>query len=430
MKRVYVKTKKQPLFFEIPETWKLLSFAEFSDRMPGEDVKTIARKALERPISSPSLPERISADSSIAVIVEDLTRASPKKEILETLLEQLASLSVPDDQIAIVMALGTHRALSMDELSGAFGQELTQRYNFINHDCRSNDLVQIGNLKTGTPVKINSTVHSVDFKIGIGSIFPHPLNGFGGGGKILFPGVADFESILEHHLKYGFRGGSDLGLTDRNPFYEEIKSLAISGGLDFIINSVLDHNDRLYQIVTGDPVEAHRQGIHICESIISKSFDRKADLTIISAFPYTEGNQIMKPLAPASLITQKGGCIILVADCTVPLAEEYLAGCERFRAKNSGRLREAVFELFDNNQRILSDGAPEFNMSMAQALLAQDDYQVIIVTGDMEPKQARRIGFQHAPDLTSALTLAETFCPKPEVHIVPSGGVILPVIDR
>jgi hypothetical protein len=138
----------------------------------------------------------------------------------------------------------------------------------------------------------------------------------------------------------------------------------------------------------------------------------------------------MKPLAPASLITRPGGCIILVADCTVPLSEAYLNGCEHFRAKHKDHLREAVFDLFNNNRRILPDGAPEFNMSMAQALLAQNDYRVILVTRDIEADQVRKIGFQYASDLTSAFERVDQSYTEPEFHVVPSGGVILPVIHH
>ncbi len=430
MDQVYVKTKKQRLFFEIPKTWTLLTFAEFSDNPPRKDLKTAALSALKRPISSPPLTDRVSVEDAIAVIVEDLTRPSPKKEILRTLLEQLKAVSIPDEQIVIVMALGTHKAPSMDELSDAFGEDLTARYPFVNHDCHSPDLVPIGTLRSGRQVKISAKVHAADFRIGIGSIFPHPLNGFGGGGKILFPGVADFDSILEHHLKYAFRGGSDLGKTDGNPFYEGIETMAQLAHLDFIINSVLDHNDHLFEIVSGDAIDAHRHGIKICKRIISKEFEKKADITVISSFPYTEGNQIMKPLAPASLITRPGGCIILVADCTAPLTEAYLNGCEDFRAKHKDHLREAVLDFFDNNRQILPDEAPEFNMSMAQALLAQNDYRVILVTRDIHADQVWKIGFQHAPDLASAFEIADQYYTEPEVHVVPSGGVILPVIHH
>ena len=169
-------------------------------------------------------------------------------------------------------------------------------------------------------------------------------------------------------------------------------------------------------------------GIEICKGIISRKFEKKADVTFISAFPYTEGPQIMKPLAPATMITREGGCVVLFADCTAPFPDEYIAGCESFRKRHGDRLREGVLNLFGNNQRIVEDLAPEFNMSMAQALLAQNDFRVILVTEDIPTEEVRRIGFHFAEDPDEAFRMAEDACPNPEVHVVPSGGVILPVI--
>ena len=89
--------------------------------------------------------------------------------------------------------------------------------------------------------------------------------------------------------------------------------------MNFIVNSVLDHNDILYEVVCGEPVAAHQAGIAISRRILSMPFKGKSDVTIISSFPYTEGTQIMKPMAPASEITRLGGTVILAADCSVPL---------------------------------------------------------------------------------------------------------------
>jgi nickel-dependent lactate racemase len=220
-----------------------------------------------------------------------------------------------------------------------------------------------------------------------------------------------------------------LGRLKGNPFYEDVSAFAVQSGLNFIINSVLDHNDMLSTLVCGDPVEAHLAGVDLCKNIISMTFPKRADLTIISAFPYTEGPQIMKPLAPASEITKKGGVVVLVADCTVPLPDAYVAGCEGFRVQHASHLRDAVLGLFDQNSRIIEEGSPELNMSMAQALLAQDDFTVILVSDDITAETAKRLGFLYAENLNQAFTTAATFCTEPEVHIVPSGGVILPVLQ-
>ena len=246
----------------------------------------------------------------------------------------------------------------------------------------------------------------------------------------MFPAVANFDAILEHHLKYCFRGNARLGQLDGNPFYQEVCELTRAADLNFIVNSVLDHNDLLYQVVCGEPVAAHRAGVQISRRILSMPFEGKSDVTVISAFPYTEGTQIMKPLAPASEITRLGGTVILSADCTVPLADDYLVGCNAFRQKHQGRLREAVFDLFDNNQCIMEEGAPEFNMSMAQALLGQNDYRIILVSKDIPEQTARMLGFDYTREIQQAIEMARDKQPEANVHVVPAGGVILPVVEE
>ncbi|MBW2064894.1 MAG: nickel-dependent lactate racemase [Deltaproteobacteria bacterium] len=429
MVKAFVRCGRDTRYFEVPSNWKILTFAEFRDHPPKEELGKIIRKSLRNPIGAPALKDCISRSDRVTVLIEDQTRSSPKEIILRVLLEELHKAGVPRSNISVVVALGTHRGLPQEELDAVYGKDIVKRYFFTNHDCHAPDLVPVARFKTGTSIKINRRVHEATFKIGIGSIFPHPMNGFGGGGKILFPGVANFDAILEHHLKRSFRHGSGLGKLRGNPFYQEVCSLARAAGLDFIVNSVLDHNDRLYNLVCGDPLEAHLAGIDLSKQIITMNFQKRADVTVISSFPYTEGTQIMKPLAPASEITRAGGVIILVANCTVPLRDAYIEACEKFRMKHAGHLKEAVFGFFDNNRRIMEDGAPELNMSMAQALLAQDEFRVILVSEEIPQETTERLGFLYAQDLDRAFDLSATFCPKPEVHIVPSGGVILPMLE-
>ena len=429
MEKPFVRYKGKKYHFESPPGWKVLTFATFKDHSEEKDVEQLTRQALKHPIGTAPLRECLSSSDTVAIIIEDLTRASPKKRVLKTLLEVLNETGVKKGNISIVISLGTHRALSERELKDNYGEDVVTDYTVLNHDCLAPDLVPVAKLKTGAAVKINKRVHDATYKIGIGSIFPHPMNGFGGGGKILFPGVSNFNAILEHHLRYCFREGSELGILEGNPFYEEVCRLSKTAGLNFILNSVLDHNDRLYDLVGGDPVEAHQAGIQICKGIISRVFPKKSDLTVISAFPYSEGPQLMKPLAPASLITKAGGCIIVFADCTSPLTDAYIAGCEEFREKHGGNFRECVFGLFDKNQRLLEEGSPELNMSMTQALLAQDQYEVIFVSEDISRETIEHLGFHFAENAEQAFSMSATFNPRPEVHIVPSGGVILPILQ-
>ena len=44
-----------------------------------------------------------------------------------------------------------------------------------------------------------------DVRIGVGSVSPHPMNGFGGGGKLIFPGLAGIRTTHANHTRREFR---------------------------------------------------------------------------------------------------------------------------------------------------------------------------------------------------------------------------------
>ena len=427
MKSVFIFHRHKKISFEIPSQWSLLTFAKLDEYPSQKDVRKLTKNALRKPIHAKALKDSLSPSDKVAIVIEDLTRASPKKLILETLLEELKAFNIPTESISVIIALGTHRGLTPEELESTFGRELIDRYEFVNHDCHATDLMPVGRLKTGREVKINRKVHEATFRIGIGSIFPHPMNGFGGGGKILFPGVSDFDSIREHHLKYTFHEGTGLGKTKGNIFYEQVCAIARSAKLDYIINSILDQRDQVYDLVSGDPVRAHLAGIEKSRGIICQKFTKKSDLTIITSFPYAEGPQIVKPLAPAAMVTKEGGCIILAADCEGNLPDAFIESFERFHSMYGDNLLGGVLEHFENNRLIMEEGAIDFNMALAMTLAIQHRFKIILVSKDITREVGEKMGFIYAEDLEHAFDLSATICPpNPEVHIIPSGGVILP----
>jgi len=413
--------------FRMPPSWRLLTFADPGEGSPPEDIRRLVRNALANPVQSAPLRDRLSPADRVAIAVEDVTRSSPKKPILEGLLGELQSVGIPNEQVTILIALGTHRPLTPAELELTFGSELPASYAFINHDCRAPDMVPVGKLGTGATVKVNRRFHEATFRMGVGTISPHPMNGFGGGGKIIFPGVSDFDSIREHHLKWTFHPGTMLGRLEGNVFHEELVRTALAAGLDFILNTVLDQNDKVHHVVAGDPIGAHRVGVGISKALTSQTFGKKSDLTLITSFPYTEGPQIVKPLGPAAMITKEGGCIILAADCTGNLPDAFVKSFARFHERFSGRLQEGVLEHFRNNRLIMEEGAVDFNMALGMTLAIQDQFQVILLSKDISKNQAESMGFRYAGEMEEAFELGTRMCPPdPEVHIVPAGGIVFP----
>jgi hypothetical protein len=424
----YVHYRGGRLSFSLPPGWRLGTLARGPavDRPP--DPAELTRRALDHPIGAPRPADRVRPSDRAAVIVEDLTRASPKSRILPVVLDELKQAGLDPDRVTVVIALGTHRPLTDSELTDHFGPVIQAGYRVVNHDCHAPDLVEISRLPGGWPVKVHPAVAQADLVIGLGSIFPHPMNGFGGGGKILFPGVADFDAIRRHHMALTFADGSEIGRLSGNPFYETIRDVTTER-LDFIVNTVLDTQDRAVDMVAGHPVQAHLAGVEKCRPHITERFDQPADLVITSSFPYNEGPQIVKALAPAAMAAKPGAPIVLAADLIAPPPDFFVAAFESFHQNHGRDLAGAVIDRFRSNRLILDIGVLDLNMALGMTLRLQAQHPMVLMSGDIGAGEARRMGFGHAPDMESVWAAVENRLPRdPLVHVIPSGGVILPEV--
>src|SRR5215831_13047031 len=91
--------------------------------------------ALDAPIESPPLEERIAADDTVLIVVSDATRATGSAQIIELLLRRLTNLGVPARNVAIIFATGIHRAVRPEEKVQLLGATVAQRIRIIDHDA-------------------------------------------------------------------------------------------------------------------------------------------------------------------------------------------------------------------------------------------------------------------------------------------------------
>ncbi|MEE8413573.1 MAG: lactate racemase domain-containing protein [Dehalococcoidales bacterium] len=99
----------------------------------------------------------------------------------------------------------------------------------------------------GTDVYANEEVMKCDLKISISSVVPHPMNGFGGAGKIILPGVTSFETTAQNHQSHNEsmkehqdRPVAGMGVFDDNPLRFDIEEAATLAGLGFTINCIIN----------------------------------------------------------------------------------------------------------------------------------------------------------------------------------------------
>lgn len=284
------------------------------------DIKTVGsisdevQRALKNPINSKEINQLIKKGNKVVVLADDITRLTPVKEILPHVLNEINNGGVPDYDITLVIALGTHRPMTQDEINDKYGEEVVNRIKIINHNCLDKEqLKHYGTTRRGTDIWVNRLVVEADVRIGIGNIVPHHPTGWSGGAKILLPGVAGEHTTGQFHL---------LGATQQllgqieTPCREEMEDFAAATGFDFIINTILDRDGKLVRIVAGHIIAAHREGVKWGQRVFGAPFTEKTDITISSTFPVDyDLFQADKGIFSAIISTKTGGEIILLSPC-------------------------------------------------------------------------------------------------------------------
>ena len=284
-----------------PAGWKLHICA--SQGAPRLDAAQIAA-AFDNPIGTPRIRDAARGRASAAIVVDDLGRPTPAAEILPYVLEELAAAGVPKSETAIVVGCGSHRPLTEEEVALKVGAEVAAAYAVTSHNFMAGDLVGYGSLDDGTPVYINRTVAEAEFKICVGGIYPHGAVGFGGGSKLIVPGVAGFATIHHFHSFSASRGHGNIerkraeqgeagdatlidgGIRDHRDVSEGV---ARRIGLDMVANCVLTDRRQIGGLFVGDFVKAHRAGARFAQRVyathIPNRLRQEADLLVCNAYP-------------------------------------------------------------------------------------------------------------------------------------------------
>jgi lactate racemase len=416
--------------FALPDGWRVVKNAEIDAVSDHPDIAALVEHALTHPIGTPSLTDLARGKKRVAIVVDDLTRPTPRGTLLNSLVGFLNRQGVADDQIDVIIGLGTHRFVTDAEIRGAFGEDLTRRLRIANHDCHAEDLVCVGTLPHSGGVLINATFAKADLRIASGSILPHAWNGFGGGAKLVLPGIAGWDTIKRHHLALVTANGTWLGNLDDNPFHNEVCEAGRLSGLDFIVNAVYNAYEDVKGIVAGHFEEAYRHGAALCAREQGIAFEEAADITIASTFPYCDGPQTMKPLNPATMVTKKGGTVILYAD-------ELLGGCYpesmlkafgKALALADGDPRGLVFDYLSRGDLIAPEAPMDVNSAINTTLLFLSRVSVILVSKDADVEQAGQLGFDYAPSIDEAVARVARELPVATVNVLPAGGLVLPLL--
>jgi nickel-dependent lactate racemase len=292
------------------------------DFMNGKEAQEeVVEAALSHPYEMGPLEAMLTSQSTVAVIVNDITRATPTKIMLNPILKQLAQIGVPRENMAIIFANGSHRAQTSAEKEKLLGSQVLNEYRVYEHDAHDQSNLQLfGYTKRGTPVRINKIAAKADLRILTGMIKPHCQAAYSGGGKSILPGIAGIETIMYDHNFNAVKSGK-LGVLEDNLVRTDIEEAAQLIGKSFIINVILNPEKKIVAAVAGDMIAAHRAGCHMLDSICRFTVEKQADIGIVACGAptdinlYQAINGIVSMIKLKEPVLKRGGVIILVAEC-------------------------------------------------------------------------------------------------------------------
>jgi len=161
--------------------------------------------------------------------------------MVEELTRELGGVGVRDREISLLIATGSHRPTTREELNNILGPGLLERFRIKNHDCKDGDaLFNTGVTKNGMRVTVNKLVSDADIKILTGVITPHQTAGYSGGRKSVIPWIVGLSTLRAHHSFPIRPFGEMLGILNGNRFHEEALEADKMCRIDFILNAVLN----------------------------------------------------------------------------------------------------------------------------------------------------------------------------------------------
>ena len=281
------------------------------------DEKAAVLDALQNPIGSQPLLERISPDAKICIAFTDITRATPNDRIIPWLLEHLGG---PNDNITLLNQLGTHRPNTREELETMLTREVVANYRVLNHEPENPEaLVQVGTTADGTPALLNRHIVEADLRIITGFIEPHFFAGFSGGVKGIMPGCAGLETVMSNH---GAKNIGDpqatFGVTEGNPLWEELRDIALKTGPSFLLNVTLNEQRDITNVFAGDIIEAHKTGCVFVKKSAMQPVEQPFDIVVTtnSGYPLDLNlYQGVKGMSAGARVLKEGGTLILAAEC-------------------------------------------------------------------------------------------------------------------
>ncbi|MBT3381855.1 MAG: DUF2088 domain-containing protein [Lentisphaerae bacterium] len=265
-------------------------------------------RAFSRSVGALPIRETARGARTAAILVDDFRRPTPAEPLCLAILDELREAGVPREGISIILGGGAHRTMTQLENKHRLGAVMGQVGHVIPHDAFSTDVSFVGLTSRATPVLVNRVAAEADFSVSVSTAYPHTLTGWGGGAKMVLPGIAHVSTSTFHHTRIS--GGPWGCAPHLSPARLDIEEAAALMGLTMSVCAVMNGDKTLAGLRVGDPTRAHRSAVKLARKVCETDLAGfSPDLVIANAYPFDgDPTQLSKTTIPG----QRCGCPVLV----------------------------------------------------------------------------------------------------------------------
>jgi nickel-dependent lactate racemase len=417
--KIHLSYGKSGLDVEVPEK-NLLGVLNFGTSTPLANPGEVIARSLQDPIGSLPLAQLASTKQSACIVVCDITRPVPNKQLLPPVLQTLEESGIARSNITILLATGLHRPSTAAELDLILGEPIVSRYVVVDHHASVlAEQKYLGETARKTPVYIDKRYLEAELKITVGFIEPHLMAGFSGSRKMVAIGCAGEETIKTLHSPRMLddercREGS----IEDNPLHHELIEISRMAGHDFVLDVSLDAEKRITGVFAGHPLAAHAVGVEAVRRSVRATVKEPADIVVTTSagFPLDlTYYQAIKGMTAALSVLKKGGVLILAAECSEGL------GSERFTAMATRFSTAAEFDEWIHHHPVDID---QWQLQECLKALRQGD--VVVVAGGIHPEHKEKLFVRSAASVEEAIAQGlQKFGPQATIAVIPKGPYTL-----
>ena len=333
----------------------------------------------------------------MAISVCDVTRPFPAARVLPVVLDELERLRA---RVTVFVATGTHRACTPHELVQMLGEDVLRRTRVIQHDAFDRDRhVELGAVPGSVaPILLESAFLEQDVRLTTGFIEPHFFAGFSGGPKMVAPGLAHLDTVLELHS--AARIGHPLatwGVTQGNPVHDAVRAVADRVDVAFNVDVTLDRDHRITGVFAGDLARSHGAGCDFARRTAMVPVGAPYDVVVStnSGYPLDQNlYQTVKGMSAAAQIVRKGGTIVMVSECSDGLPEH---GRYKDLLRGAGGPAEFL-------GRLEGPGAAEHDQWQVQIqAMIQRRARVVLHSSGLTPDEVRAAWLEPIDDVSACV---------------------------